>query len=603
MTGKILPYEEYAAGSLPPRKSQAQRPAVVTEVLRRGRSKRVDRLLDLLEHGAFAALRDGYLRSVQILVHPAPDRREQVLEAYTFNIEYVRGLDNTKIVAGLGMDGPESALISVQSSIHALQQHLLNLMEMCKRLPLLPATRCIDMQLVCTPDCDKEYNLPGFDLAATTSLQFAEAHGWASQCNKLPEVDSMYHHSALQVSCLLPTTNSTSVFPEQVSFSGRCPVVEVLSATTTTADSAEGSEEAPSRISTAETASPSTIVDPAAQWQQLDEDATIDPREALGTPLPAAKRTTMPTVSADVQAAESTATAVRTATRASSGIDQSVDFTETQSSNILGMKNAFNDMMQTENMTQGDTQTQPPLLPESQPFQRRSHSVERRAVTSTGRGDHIDTQSSGKLTLSQAKARTLQADKHKLCKTAAASAKQAGRRSKIGDVILCQCGQTNEDGDMVQCAFCDTWQHLPCYGFTGSADQRLPQDHVCYRCLLGEQEMPRLNKLEDLAAKRRVMDHALHYGLSTQQSITMELELGFNKTVVKQVFDFLKSSGFIVAAPGSRKTSSRVPGKAQWLAVTDGPKHQLMLDTLFNPLLHIDHHVSRYWHLYHMNLD
>lgn len=91
------------------------------------------------------------------------------------------------------------------------------------------------------------------------------------------------------------------------------------------------------------------------------------------------------------------------------------------------------------------------------------------------------------------------------------------------DVVQCQCGCDEEEAwdDMVRphsidfrnayrtnglwinCHFCDTWQHLHCYGYRGTDDPRIPTIHACYKCLLAEKEAPLLRDLHGLALLRR----------------------------------------------------------------------------------------------------
>jgi hypothetical protein len=72
--------------------------------------------------------------------------------------------------------------------------------------------------------------------------------------------------------------------------------------------------------------------------------------------------------------------------------------------------------------------------------------------------------------------------------------------------------------------YCDVWQHLHCYGFTGEDDTRLPaDDHVCYQCLLGGREEGRLEMLGKLAVTRRAVYLAQQEGLTTQRDFALKL--------------------------------------------------------------------------------
>jgi len=75
----------------------------------------------------------------------------------------------------------------------------------------------------------------------------------------------------------------------------------------------------------------------------------------------------------------------------------------------------------------------------------------------------------------------------------------------------------------VNCKYCDTWQHLHCYGFTGDDDERLPKDHVCYHCLLVLEEPETLSKLLPLVQRRRIIHHVSGFGQKKPSEIAAEL--------------------------------------------------------------------------------
>lgn len=193
----------------------------------------------------------------------------------------------------------------------------------------------------------------------------------------------------------------------------------------------------------------------------------------------------------------------------------------TQSSNIFDMKDTLRGMMQPEHITQGDTQTQSllhPPPPRSESTESISHHTFSPSKLSIAEPTVRD-----KPALSQTKATELSRDKQRLHQYAHELAKRAGRNMKKGHVTLCQCGYEKEEGDMVECTYCGTWQHLHCYGYTGTDDSRLPEDHTCYQCLLGDEEQAVLVKLQDLALKRRGMHLALQKGLRTQRDFATAL--------------------------------------------------------------------------------
>jgi len=212
------------------------------------------------------------------------------------------------------------------------------------------------------------------------------------------------------------------------------------------------------------------------------------------------------------------------------GATQQSSILDTQSSNILGMRSALLGMMQPERVTQGDTQTQP-QMPMDPPLPPRSESTETPSRYSVSPSKHsmaAQESTHDKPILSPTKAQHLDQEKQHLQQTAMELLRKSGRKLKKGDIVLCQCGHAEDEDEMVQCMYCLTWQHLHCYGYTGAHDLRLPDEHTCYQCLLGEREQLALRKLQDLALKRRAMHFALVNGLNTQRELASDLgKLGF----------------------------------------------------------------------------
>ena len=93
---------------------------------------------DVQEKGAFAALKDGKLRALQVYVHADPSDRQRVIETYTFNVKYQEVDGSGPTLAGLEMDSPGNTLISVGATNSALQLLLRQIMKLCETLPELP---------------------------------------------------------------------------------------------------------------------------------------------------------------------------------------------------------------------------------------------------------------------------------------------------------------------------------------------------------------------------------------------------------------------------------------------------------------------------------
>ena len=117
----------------------------------------------------------------------------------------------------------------------------------------------------------------------------------------------------------------------------------------------------------------------------------------------------------------------------------------TQSSNVPDMQHAFNEMMQIEQITQGDTQTQrfPPPS--------RTKSVEAPDCNNDfqARRPELDPLIKGsKPALSQSAAKQLESVRPDLRETALRLANAEGSKRK-SDLVLCHCGYAEDEGAMV----------------------------------------------------------------------------------------------------------------------------------------------------------
>lgn len=179
----------------------------------------------------------------------------------------------------------------------------------------------------------------------------------------------------------------------------------------------------------------------------------------------------------------------------SSGVQgEKVETLQSPQENNVEMRKALREMMQPEKLTQGDTQTQ---------------SLARLTQGSSSEYHNI------KLVLQPDVLSHLTATKAELRK-AACKAIGVSRATPKAHTVLCQCEYNQEEDDIVYCSFCNTWQHLHCYGYTGNNDPRLPEVHACYQCLLSSSEGDTIDKLHTLAAQRRGISFALCSGLKSK---------------------------------------------------------------------------------------
>lgn len=240
------------------------------------------------------------------------------------------------------------------------------------------------------------------------------------------------------------------------------------------------------------------------------------------------------------------------------------DSLDTQSSNIPQMRKALGAMMLPESITQGDTQVD-------------SHSND---------AELSSPPKSTRPALSQAVAKQLNNAKSDLRQTARCLAKATKSKKKNSELVVCQCGHAKDEGDMVICVYCETWQHLHCYGYTGEGDERLPEHHACYACLL-RHEPNTLQDVTDLALKRRGMHFAVQHGLRTQSTLASGMEV--DTKTAKFLWKYLHGERYVVETAGSHKGGYAASGKALFVAVKEGPNHEKMLSELFDPMMHVSH--------------
>ena len=200
------------------------------------------------------------------------------------------------------------------------------------------------------------------------------------------------------------------------------------------------------------------------------------------------------------------------------------DGLNTQSSNVHDMRHLLQDMMLPERISQGDTQTQGAAQVPRLPAPNKVSAVSGGTTISPSKLLISKPTVSDMVVLLPMKVKELQRDKHKLYRHARELAKKSGLRVRKGqDIVLCQCGHSGEEGDMTECTYCATWQHLHCYGYTGASDPKLPDDHTCYQCLLGDDQQGCLTKMQALALRRRGMHIALRTGLGNMDDFASDL--------------------------------------------------------------------------------
>ncbi|KAI5361915.1 Putative HORMA domain, Zinc finger, FYVE/PHD-type, Zinc finger, RING/FYVE/PHD-type [Septoria linicola] len=566
--GNRMPsYQDYVNGKLPKQKKTETGTHTVMKVLRRTRSKRADAFLDWLEEGAFVALREGRLRALQIYVHTDPDHRDRVVETYTFTIKYHDDGRGGRLLAGLEFDSPGKEGFTVEATTRALQDMLLRIIDTCQGLPDLPEQRFISMALF-YPEDSNDIKLRGFEASTIEQLLFAQAEGWEKNTLKFDEVQSAFHSASLRVTHLEhPVFRGLSSIAEPARIPSRLEYVPDQSRESEIVDMLES----PAAVSSEKTPTtlgrtPSTVFP--------EETTAADPETFVATPAPTS---TLPAQvdEEDEQRIEETVP-MQNSRVTSLILPESID---TQASDAPRMKSALQHMLRPEHISQGDTQTQ--ALGQASKGIEATPSVHNRFATPL-----IRASASVKLLLLPEVLGRLKERKSELRLKALKLAGVTVAKAKKIDVVLCQCGHAEEEDDMINCSFCGTWQHLHCYGFTGTDDPRLPDDHACFQCLLGGHDDTLLVNLREVALKRRAMSFALQHGLQRNRE-DLAKSMGVSVSVAKGLIGHLLKEGFVLSPTASRGSALSGLKKPHYVPIHEGPALDKLQRELFDPLTHI----------------
>ncbi|RDD46648.1 HORMA domain-containing protein 1 [Trichoplax sp. H2] len=120
------------------------------------------------------------------------------------------------------------------------------------------------------------------------------------------------------------------------------------------------------------------------------------------------------------------------------------------------------------------------------------------------------------------------------------------------DLIRCSCGCNVNDGLMIMCDSCNTWQHTLCYKICSTRD--VPRKHFCIRCCLDNATPSTDTSLKNLTPKilqltclwRRSLIAIYEYPYITCAGLASRL--GANMSVTRQVLKRLDKKG-LVASP------------------------------------------------------
>ncbi|GAB7364054.1 hypothetical protein MBLNU230_g4609t1 [Neophaeotheca triangularis] len=536
-----------------------------TQVLLRGRSSRADACLNWLDV-VFYALKAGELESLEVRIHPSKTDRQKVLETYSFSVAYLDDRQGARRVAGVDMLSPGGSVITVEASQKALRDALLSITKLCGTLPPLPETRHLTMRM--NRHVEGHNNTPhkGWMLSAVGDSVFPQVDGW-DKFTYSTSVGAGLHESGMALLTYLQNDvfSSNDGQPLQMPRGTDAALEEEATASAINQDTMVRDSYTHVR---ADSMGAGVL---ALAGEPVSRQEALTPALSGRQPFEKAQRVS----------------ALRRSTRNASSRKQSQPDSSqlTQSSNVPFMKRFLHDAQQTEYISQGETQVQNttyPIRPSSISSETES-AVDGSPEKAGGLGLYAGCTQP---TLGRSTAQALQ-----LRKTTLAGSGLIGASVSHGGATLnlkCTCGSSKFDKDMIVCSCCETQQHPQCYGFIRRDDPRMPTEHVCYACLLGEREDTTLKELKLLSLRRRVMYFAFVHGIRNRRDLARDLAL--DVTLLGPVLDHLKGQGFLVTSPGSHKAGHAATGKPTIVPVGESNAHKRMLMDLFDPLTGIKHH-------------
>ncbi|KAF3490534.1 uncharacterized protein GIQ15_00051 [Arthroderma uncinatum] len=155
--------------------------------------------------------------------------------------------------------------------------------------------------------------------------------------------------------------------------------------------------------------------------------------------------------------------------------------------------------------------------------------------------------------------------------------------------VSCQCGWGEPDMDMLKCDFCNTRQHLTCYGFLHPSDEKIPTTHACYKCLLGPDESKISRQIETLVLLRQALKIIIEKGYPLRvKDFSQKLHCSGNEVV--QITELLRKNGFLQPTPGSKQRGFAEKGLPRFRVPDSEETRRRLRQEIFNPLAKISHH-------------
>ncbi|QSL65791.1 hypothetical protein MERGE_000069 [Pneumocystis wakefieldiae] len=522
--------------------------------IKRGFSEEADLLLDYLNQGVYDALSKKYLRSILFAIYFDPNDSTNIFESYTFNFVY-SGRDKKPMMNVVNSKGEKQSFgVEEEYAKRCIQLLLRNLITLTQNLSPLPENknRYITMKLFYTDATPQDYQPPMFrDCTMEKPFTFAvDPENPSFYKQTAGSIDTGFHAITLNITSIADAVSECKSFEEY-----QDKQIKTLSAEEDVFEKEDLKDSLKENI---------IILDSPKKHQSCPEL------------LPSLSQNNIPKQSLKYmdERYEKEDAAIKEMLTTHT---QDSEFEATQP-----LESNFSQLTQNVSYVQSKPSFENDAKVKVEKARKKnSEKIEIKEIASVGKN-------LSKLTLNSRKAFELSEEKKRLSyirNTAKGSAKDI-------DVIRCECGD-------IQCYVCQSWVHAWCYGFISGNDERLPDDHSCYSCLLRKFEPILYESMKDLALFRRALMIIWEEGLPGNNS-EFSNRLGCSRQNACQILKRLLQEGFIANVPqnrASRTNNAKKNGRSnmndEMVVVKNDENKQRLFSEYFQPLLKISHHYEK----------
>ncbi|RPB23270.1 DNA-binding protein [Terfezia boudieri ATCC MYA-4762] len=579
--------------------------------LKRGYSSEADQLLNWLEQGIFEALRRGYLKAVQLAIYVDPAQPDVITEAYTFSFAYRMGPDGTPDApTGFNVKDNQGNEITVAETSKNIQQVMRRMIVITQNLPTIPDTRYLTVRLHYMDWTPDNYSPPYFRRIQPEDprLRFREDKG-DSVLHKIlcGSVATGHHGVSLKVAAFHEPDDSQGpkkrprILPANLEEDIEMPSLSGTPA----GDSSQGctpienpfpqpnSQQTPRTHQVKDSSTPGTVEKVRSAREQIEAKML---RKMLDSPKhPAMAKGKLVETQHDLSSSQVSSQQSMVAIKSGSPLPSRYQAARTSDRSPLATRQRQDNLLYvaklaspTPRPTREQSKRPSRTLKEPNISAQLSKLQQARKDQQSLRQEQPETRANmDKLKLSKHKAVELQRVKDMKFQTREQERLKNGQLGLEEELVLCECGDRDEDGDMIACELCCGWLHVHCYGYHHTHDTRIPDFVVCYTCLLtNEQNL--LEEMKFIALFRRALKKVWEDGYPANTKKLSDI-IGCDLPSATEVFKRLEHEGFIYALSNkARKKAANAPMK-YIVAKTEENKRKMDVE-YFDPLAKISHH-------------